>query len=360
MFLNLFALLALPLVADANILPDYSWIPVTGWWMGAVIGVCCGSWQAAMFLLAGLGLAIATDYGLKRCQQSVAWRREYLTKTKIHQWKDPSFQRALKIVDEEKVKEEQGSVDRLVKDLSRLAERGYIGRYFASLENLHIVCLCIASLFPVALMLMMHQITKGVPVEEMADFHQRIELMWCIPMLICIGLVQISSSQFLRVRSFGKSPISLLQWWKFHLANSGLMLVTYWLICLPGIATIVYLFGGDYPWLQFGAVMGYLSLLAVSIWMIVASLVAMSHLQCLLPSWLRWLLEGDVGGIVLMAIFLLTFCSGMFIAENFKVSVTNSMIALAMAAPPLLAIVTMAYTYVLTEQLGGDGLAVKK
>ena len=358
-FLNLFALLALPSVADANILPDYSWIPVTGWWIGAVIGVSYGSWQAAMFLLAGLGLAIATDYGLKRCQQSVAWRREYLTKTKIHQWKDPSFQRALEIVDEEKVKEEQGSVDRLVKDLSRLAERGYIGRYFASLENLHIVCLCIASLFPVALMLMMHQITKGVPVEEMADFHQGIGLMWCIPMLVCIGFVQLSSSQFLRVRSFGESPISLLKWWNLYLANSGLMLVTYWLICLPGIATIGYLFGGDYPWLQLGAAMGYLSLLAVSICMIVASLLAMSHLWCLVPRWVRWF-EGDVGGLVLIAAFIGTLFSGLFIAGNFKVSVTNSMIAAMMAAPPLLAIATMAYTYVLIEQLGGDGLAVKK
>ena len=135
--------------------------------------------------------------------------------------------------------------------------------------------------------------------------------------------------------------------------------MTYWLICLPSIATIGYLFGADYPWLPLGAAMGYLSLLAVSICMILASLLAMSHLWCLLPRWVRWF-EGEVGGIVLTLSFVVAFLSVLLIAENFKAIVTNSMIAAMMAAPPVLAIVTMTYTYVLTEKLGEDGLALKK
>jgi len=247
----------------------------------------------------------------------------------------------------------------LAKDLSCLAQRSCIRRYFAKLENLYIVCFGVSSLIPVALIVMMYQVTRGGMDEESIDFHQVTGLVWGLSMLVCIGLIQLFGSRFQRVRGFGKSPISLLQWWNLHLANSGLMLVSYWLICLPSIATIGYLFGADYPWLRFGSVMGYLCLLAVSIWMIVASLLAMSHLRCLLPSWVRWF-EGDVGWLVLVFIFLGTFFSGVYIAENFKISLTNSMIAVMMAAPPVLAIVTMAYTYVLTEQLGGDGLAVKK
>lgn len=355
--LNLFVLLALPSVANA--LPDHSWFPVTGWLMGAIVEVCNGNRQVAFILLVGLFLAIGGDYVLKKSQQSVAWKRRYLTKTKIHRGNDLSFQRALEVANEEKVKEQQLSAGGLAVDLARIAQRGYVKRYFARLENLYIACLGAASLVSAALMFLMYQMIEGVPVEETADLHQRIGLMWCVPMFVCICLVQVCSSNFLRVRGFGKSPVSLLRWWKLHFANSGLMLATYWLVCLPSVATIGCLFGVDYPWLLLGTVIGYLSLLAVSLSMIAASLLALVHLWCLMPAWVRWF-EGDLGVLVLILIFFTTLFSGTFLAQEFGTSISGSMIAAMMAAPPILALATMAYTYVFTETLGEDSFPVKK
>lgn len=74
-----------------------------------------------------------------------------------------------------------------------------------------------------------------------------------------------------------------------------------------------------------------------------------------MPKWVRWF-EGGLLGLF-FAMFLLI--SGILVVKA-SIGVSGSVVALMLAAPPLLAIVTMVYAYVLAEKLGDGYVAAKK
>ena len=84
----------------------------------------------------------------------------------------------------------------------------------------------------------------------------------------------------------------------------------------------------------------------------------MSHLWCLMPKWVRWF-EGELGGLLGLFFAMFLLISGILVVKA-SIGVSGSVVALMLAAPPLLAIVTMVYAYVLAEKLGDGYVAAKK
>ncbi len=125
------------------------------------------------------------------------------------------------------------------------------------------------------------------------------------------------------------------------------------------MAIIWLLYGMEYPWMTFATGTLFLGLLTVSVWMIGASVLAITHLWFLLPAWVRWF-HSDRGEVLLILVFFVALFSVAGIAEIIELSITKSMIAAILVGPPMLAILTMAYVHVLTEKLGDDQLVAKK
>lgn len=356
--LNLFALLSLTKLSTSEVLPHYNGVPVTGWFMMQAIEFHDGNWQAGLCLLFVLLMAIVADYGLKKCQQSFTWQRQYLCKTKMHQDNDPSFQRALEIANEDKEAENQLVVGGLADDLRRVAQRSMLQRCWARIGVFYCICLLLSSAFPVVLLVLMHFTIQSVPAQEINGFQLQVGLMYCVPVFAISGLVYWAGAKSLRVRCFWKSPLSLSQWWKTNFAHAVVMCMIACFSYLPAFVAAGLLYGRQYPWLMMICVIGYFCVVVISVWMIVASIISMSHLWCLMPKWVRWF-EGELGGLLGLFFAMFLLISGILVVKA-SIGVSGSVVALMLAAPPLLAIVTMVYAYVLAEKLGDGYVAAKK
>ena len=77
-----------------------------------------------------------------------------------------------------------------------------------------------------------------------------------------------------------------------------------------------------------------------------------------MPKWVRWF-EGELGGLLGLFFAMFLLISGILVVKA-SIGVSGSVVALMLAAPPLLAIVTMVYAYVLAEKLGDGYVAAKK
>ena len=351
--LNLFLFPLSTALLDGDVRFHLGPIPFTSWLTDHVVETGQGNWQSAIWVsLTVLCLAGAYCF-LKRYHGSIGFRRRLIVRKRVFKYNEYSFESAQKFAEKEKATGKELLARGLADELRKLAGRGMIRRFCSRMKTIHVVGLAVVSAFPVFLILLIHLSIGRLPAESTADFHQRIDLMWVGPVFLCGGLVHLSSSTWLQVARFSKRPISLFRWWRLHLNNAAFVVGTSYLAFLPGIAIIWLLNGMEYPWMTFAAGTLLLGLLTVSVWMICASVLAITHLWFLLPAWVRWF-HGDRGGILLMLVFLAAFFSVAGIAENIELSITKSMIAAMLAALPTLALLTMAYVYVLNEKLGDD------